>query len=85
MLILFGDPDPAGEDISRLLIVSFGLTGAEARIAIEIGAGNSLAEAAERHGIGYETARTQLRAVFAKTDTRRQSQVATLIARLSRR
>ena len=85
MLILFGDPDPAGEDISRLLIVSFGLTGAEAQIAIEIGAGNSLAEAAERHGIGYETARTQLRAVFAKTDTRRQSQVATLIARLSRR
>jgi len=28
-LILFGEPEPVGEDISRVLISSFGLTGAE--------------------------------------------------------
>ena len=85
VLMLFGDPEPPGEDLSRLLISSLGLTGAEARIAIEIASGSSLAQAAEKLGIGYETARSQLRAVFAKTDTHRQSQVATLITRLSRR
>ena len=68
--------------MSLLLKSSFGLTNAEARLAIELARGSSLSQAAEAFGVRYQTARSQLRAVFAKTDTHRQSQLAALLARL---
>lgn len=62
----------------------FGLTEAEARIAEGLRTGNSLVRAAEELGIAYETARNQLKAVFAKTDTHRQSELVALLSRLCR-
>jgi DNA-binding CsgD family transcriptional regulator len=59
----------------------FGLTAAEARIASGLVGGKELREVADEHGIGFETARSQLKAVFAKTETHRQSD---LIAQLSK-
>ena len=38
--------------------------------------------AAASLGVSRETARTQLKAVFAKTNTRRQAELAALVARL---
>jgi DNA-binding CsgD family transcriptional regulator len=67
---------------SRLLATSFGLTAAEAKIAVLIGTGETVASAAERLGITTHTARNQLKAVFSKTDTHRQAELATLLARL---
>ncbi len=60
----------------------FGLTLAEARLARAVAGGDGLAAAAAALGIGIETARSQLRAVFAKTGTRRQAQLAALLGRL---
>lgn len=58
----------------------FGLTLAEARLTSELGAGEGLRTAASRLGIGYETARTQLKSIFLKTNTHRQTE---LVAKLN--
>lgn len=49
------------------------LTPAETALALELGAGHSLSDAAQRLGIRLNTARVQLRAVFDKTGTTRQA------------
>jgi DNA-binding CsgD family transcriptional regulator len=65
-----------------LLAQVFGLTAAEAKLASLLGAGESVERAAERLGISPLTARTQLKAVFSKTDTHRQAELAALLLRL---
>jgi DNA-binding CsgD family transcriptional regulator len=59
----------------------FRLTPAEARLAAGIATGASLNEVADSLGIGRETARTQLRSVFAKTGTTRQAELVRIITR----
>lgn len=58
------------------------LTAAEAKLAALTGAGETVERAAERLGISKLTAQTQLKAVFSKTDTQQQAELAALIARL---
>lgn len=58
----------------------FGLTMAEARLAVTLTQGLSLVEAAQKLGITHNTAKTQLRAIFAKTGARRQSQLVSILA-----
>ena len=65
-----------------LLAVVFGLTAAEAKMAARIAQGNSIDEAASALRISRETARTQLKAVFLKTSTRRQAELTALLGRL---
>lgn len=65
-----------------LLAQAFGLSPAEARIASLIVTGMSPEQAAEQLGIARETARNQLKAVFAKTDTHRQGQLIALLSQL---
>src|SRR5262249_26229261 len=65
---------PAVDHVGRLA-VAFGLTTAEARLAQRIGAGEPLRNAADAEGITYETARTRLKSIFAKTSTTRQAQL----------
>jgi DNA-binding CsgD family transcriptional regulator len=57
----------------------YGLTPAEARVAAELCAGRSLEAAAGNLGVTYETARSYLKSIFDKTQTRRQGE---LVARL---
>jgi DNA-binding CsgD family transcriptional regulator len=64
------------------LRASFGLTGAEARLAVRIATGASLESVADEIGIALETARYQLKAIFAKTDTHRQAELVSVMARL---
>ena len=64
------------------LMRAFGLSPAEARLASVIGNGASPERAAEELGIARETARNQLKAVFAKTGTNRQSTLVALLSRL---
>jgi DNA-binding CsgD family transcriptional regulator len=66
-----------------LLGRAFALTPAEARLAARLGSGDSLREAADAERIAFETARTRLKAVFAKTGTNRQTELALLVARIS--
>jgi DNA-binding CsgD family transcriptional regulator len=65
-----------------LLSRTFHLTPAEARLASILADGEGIDGASARLAIGRETARTHLRAIFAKTGTRRQAELAALLSRL---
>ncbi|TNC15026.1 helix-turn-helix transcriptional regulator [Methylobacterium terricola] len=60
----------------------FGLSPAETRLALLMDGSVSLVEAARILGIGHETARTQIRQVFAKLGLSRQSELAVFVQRL---
>ena len=64
------------------LCAAFGLTIAEAKLAAKLALGSGIENAAASLGVSRETARTQLKAVFAKTNTCRQAELAALVARL---
>jgi DNA-binding CsgD family transcriptional regulator len=57
----------------------FGLTPAEARLAVHLVTGKSLRSAAAKLGISYETARSQLKNIFNKTGTGRQAELVVVI------
>ena len=61
----------------------FGLTPAEARVMIKIGAGGSPAGAARELGVSEATIRTHLSRVFQKTGATRQAELQGLIRALS--
>jgi len=60
----------------------FGLTPTEARLAISLAEGHSLELFAHEHKVSVTTARNQLKAVFLKTDTHKQSELVALLLRL---
>jgi DNA-binding CsgD family transcriptional regulator len=60
-------------------LASFGLTPKEAAVAEAIAAGSGIDRVASALGIGRETVRFHLRAIFQKTDTHSQAQ---LVSRL---
>ncbi|MEZ5828253.1 MAG: LuxR C-terminal-related transcriptional regulator [Hyphomicrobiales bacterium] len=63
---------------------AFGLTPAELRLAEALVRGTSLKDYAEQVGIAEGTARVQLKAVFAKTNTHRQAELVSLLWRIPR-
>lgn len=69
---------PSADIIAAL----FDLTPAEARVARGIAKGLSPAEVSRQLNLSYETVRTQLKRVFAKTSTKRQNELALLISKL---
>ena len=69
---------PAG-----LVQALFDFTPAEARVALALGEGASVDDAARRLGVSRETVRTHLRAIFSKTGVSRQSALVRLLAGLS--
>ena len=62
-----------------LLQCHFGLTPAEARLALHLVAGETLRSAAVKLSITYETARSQLKNIFKKTGTCRQAELVIVI------
>ena len=77
-LILRDSAHPAlpSEPLLRQL---YQLTPAEASLAVLLGEGLTLEESASRLGISRNTARTHLRAVFAKTGVKRQTALVQLL------
>ena len=59
------------------------LTTAEARLAQRLARGDSVEEVAQQLSIKMTTARTQLAAIFAKTDTRRQAKLVAILSRVA--
>jgi DNA-binding CsgD family transcriptional regulator len=57
----------------------YGLTPAESRLALLLAAGNAPKEAAQQLQVGISTVRSQLKSIFAKTDTNRQSELVRLL------
>lgn len=74
------DPDHAVDPPEDVLRRLFSLTAAEARLALLVGQGLVPKEAAAKLGISWNTARFQLRQVFAKTRTDRQASLVRLLA-----
>lgn len=62
------------------LMDAYGLTRAEARVALAASSGNTVTESARLLGLSPNTIKTHLRRVFAKTATARQAELAGLIA-----
>ncbi|WP_394762191.1 helix-turn-helix transcriptional regulator [Phenylobacterium sp.] len=66
-----------------LLRELFGLTPKETELAVLLGSGRSLSEAADLCHISQPHARQRLKIVFQKTETSRQSELVTLLLRLA--
>jgi DNA-binding CsgD family transcriptional regulator len=79
--IFIRDPEVSGDSATRTLRDLFGLTRAEAAIAVAIGEGQSLDQIAATLGVGLGTVRSHLKKVLAKTGTSRQGALAALVAR----
>ena len=62
-----------------LLQSHFGLTPAEARLALQLVVGETLRSAAVKLGISYETTRSSLKNIFRKTETCRQAELVIVI------
>jgi DNA-binding CsgD family transcriptional regulator len=78
-LLTFSDVKPQARADVDLLARSFDLTPAESKLAALIGNGLTLADAARQFNVSIATVRNQLKAVFLKTETRRQSDLVLLI------
>ncbi|MDZ3991678.1 helix-turn-helix transcriptional regulator [Pseudomonas sp. Teo4] len=68
---------------SPLLAELFQLTPAEQRLGELLALGLTLEDCAKRLNVSINTVRTQLRALFRKTDTTRQAQLISLFTRLN--
>jgi DNA-binding CsgD family transcriptional regulator len=77
--IFISDPDRNGSTPEDLLRILFGLTPAESRLAATLFKGCSLEEAGNILGVTRNTSATQLKSIFAKTETRRQSDLIRLM------
>ncbi len=81
-ILLFTDLTMPQRPDAMLLTAVFGLTAAEARLAARVVSGKGINETAIALGITRATACSHLKAVFSKTNTRRQAELTGLIARL---
>jgi DNA-binding CsgD family transcriptional regulator len=73
------DPEHAPVLDLQLLREWYGLTPAEARVAGLLASGLCLGEILKRLGISANTARTHLKSIFGKTETRRQGELIRLL------
>ncbi|HIJ38794.1 MAG TPA: DNA-binding response regulator [Rhodospirillaceae bacterium] len=78
-ILLINDPErlpfPTVDTVMRL----FELTDAEAKLALRLGRGERLEEAAPHLGITVNSARTYLKRIFSKTGVTRQAELVRLI------
>jgi DNA-binding CsgD family transcriptional regulator len=81
-LIVFRDPDSIDDTLSDRLRCLFGLTQAEAVIAVELSRGRSMDEIRRIRGVSLNTLKTQLKALVSKMGCVRQAEVAGIVAAL---
>jgi DNA-binding CsgD family transcriptional regulator len=77
--VLVNDPEETPALDVQMLRAWYDLTPAEARLAALLASGLSLEGIVDRLGIGTNTARTHLKNIFSKTDTRRQGELIRLL------
>ena len=77
------DLDAHPEPSSRTLQCLFGLTAAETQLALELARGRNLLDIARSRRLSRTTIRSQLGALFVKTQTRRQADLVALLGRVA--
>lgn len=79
LALFVADPTRPAAPTRETLRERFQLTPAEAALALQLMDGAPLADAASALAIAYNTARSHLRAIFAKTGTHRQIELVALL------
>src|SRR3954469_7368809 len=83
-LIMINEPEQKdAPGLHKALQQAFGLTPAEARTAALVGSGLAPQDVADQLGITVGTIRCELKNVFAKVGISRQSEFATVVARIA--
>lgn len=82
-IVIFTPVTAPAVPATQLLNGLFDLTPAEARVSAALCSGQSVSRIAATLGVGRETIRSHLRAVFDKTGTRRQSDLLRLLSGIS--
>lgn len=77
--IFVSDPEQTSETPVQIITRMFGVTPAEASLAMLLVNGLTLDEAAKMQGVSRNTTRTHLRSIFAKTGVSRQTMLVRLI------
>lgn len=78
VLVMVVDPEPEHLTASAACVL-LELTPAETRLAEQLAAGKTVAEAAAATGVQVQTARTYLKHIFAKTGVNRQATLVSLL------
>lgn len=81
-IAILSDPNRAPASAPQLMQALYGLTAAESVVANQVSQGRTPAEIAECNQVSQETVRSQMKAVFAKTGVRRQSELVRLMGAL---
>jgi DNA-binding CsgD family transcriptional regulator len=82
-VLFISDPDQIVELPVDLLRRCYGLTPAEARLTLVLLEGHSLKEASDSCGVTYNTAKSQLKSIFLKTQVKRQGELIRLLLNAS--
>lgn len=77
--IFISDPDAGLASAAEVLETIYSLTHSEAELVRLLSQGMSLEEAARARGVAINTARSHLKHVFSKTDTKRQGELVRLV------
>jgi DNA-binding CsgD family transcriptional regulator/PAS domain-containing protein len=80
-VLFLSDPERTPPAPTALLQRLYGLTAAESRVTSELVAGRDLEAVSEALGVTLGTARTHLKRVLAKTGTRRQAELVSVVLR----
>lgn len=80
-VVFIADPERTHVTPERLLRDLYGLTPAEARLAVRLAHGRSLTAAAADVGVSRNTAHTQLSSIYAKTGATTQPELVRLLHR----
>jgi len=81
-IVIISDPGIHSSAAGPLLTAMYGLTPAETRVALLVGSGQSLSEAAQALNVSQNTVHTHLQRVFRKTGARRQAELARIVGNL---
>lgn len=77
--VFLSDPERGPRADAEITASLFGLTRAEARLSAKLASGKTLEEAAEELCVSLLTVRSQLKSIFGKTATSRQSELVRLL------
>ncbi|MBF0270108.1 MAG: helix-turn-helix transcriptional regulator [Alphaproteobacteria bacterium] len=79
-IVFISDPDADPPSAEKVLMEWYGMTASEARLAGAMLTGKSLEELSVDFGVSMPTLRSQLSAIFGKTNTKRQSDLVRLLS-----